>query len=148
MQSLMARRDFWAGALLAAFGIVFFIEGLNYGYGSPAAMGPGFFPRILSLALIVIGGGIIMQSRDAAGEPLPRFALRPIAFVCLALVVFAVALEPFGLLGAAVAVVGVSTIAGERFRWWEIALLAVGLSGFCALLFVYALNQPIPLLWR
>jgi putative tricarboxylic transport membrane protein len=67
--------------------------------------------------------------------------------VSLSILVFAVMLKTMGLLVAAVSVVVVGALGGARYRWWELALLASVLSGFCALLFVFALNQPLPL-WR
>ena len=48
-------KDFWAGALFVAIGVGTIILGSRYTLGSAARMGPGYFPRILGILLIVLG---------------------------------------------------------------------------------------------
>ncbi len=144
MKRILSIRDFWAGALLCAVALLFLLDGVRYRFGSPAEMGPGFFPRVLSLLLLVIGVVVMLRAVRSDAAALDKLHLRPLALVCAALLVFAATLTTLGLVAAALCVVVLSTFAGGRSAWWEIVLLAVGLSVFSAILFVYALGQPIP----
>ena len=49
------QKDFWAGLMFAAFGIFFSGFGTRYTFGSAARMGPGYFPTVLGVILIVLG---------------------------------------------------------------------------------------------
>ncbi|MCC6870733.1 MAG: tripartite tricarboxylate transporter TctB family protein, partial [Burkholderiales bacterium] len=55
MLSIRNPKDFWAGILFIALGIFAITVGSNYTLGSAARMGPGYFPRILGILLIVLG---------------------------------------------------------------------------------------------
>ena len=49
------QRAFVSGALFVAVAAFFFIVALNYQPGTAARMGPGFFPRMMSIILAAIG---------------------------------------------------------------------------------------------
>uniref|UniRef100_UPI002FDE9823 tripartite tricarboxylate transporter TctB family protein n=1 Tax=Pelomicrobium sp. TaxID=2815319 RepID=UPI002FDE9823 len=51
-----------------------------------------------------------------------------------------------GLVPATAVLVLVSAYASVYFRWFPSLALAAGLTLFCALVFVYALGLPLPLL--
>ena len=44
-------KDFWAGVLFVALGVVAIFVGSRYTLGTAARMGPGYFPRILGILL-------------------------------------------------------------------------------------------------
>ena len=52
-----------AGLLFFSFGLLFFISGLGYTIGTLANMGPGYYPRCLSIMLIIFGAITIIRSR-------------------------------------------------------------------------------------
>lgn len=59
---------------------------------------------------------------------------------------YAVLLRPVGLIGATLALVGVSALGSPRSRPLPTLLLALALALGCTLAFVYALGQPLPIL--
>lgn len=135
--------DLLAGLLLASFGGIGVWLGSGYALGTAARMGPGFFPLLVSGALLTFG---LLTSVVAfvADEPLEgNWALRPLVLVLAAVAVFALVLRPFGLIVAIMALVGVSALGGRGSRLVETALLAIGLSGFAVLLFVKGLGISV-----
>jgi putative tricarboxylic transport membrane protein len=135
--------DLLAGLLLASFGGVGVWLGSGYSLGTAARMGPGFFPLLVSIALLAFG---LLTSVVAfvADEPLEgNWALRPLVLVLASVAVFALALRPFGLIVAIMLLVGVSALGGRGSRLVETVLLAIGLSGFAVLLFVEGLGIPV-----
>ena len=51
-------KDFFAGLIFIGFGLVAVIIGSNYSLGTAARMGPGYFPRILGILLILLGAAL------------------------------------------------------------------------------------------
>ena len=54
------QKDFWAGLLFSAFGLFFSGFGTRYAFGDAARMGPGYFPTVLGVLLIVLGAVIAL----------------------------------------------------------------------------------------
>ncbi len=67
MMSIRNPKDFWAGALFVAIGVGTLLMGSKYTLGTAARMGPGYFPRILGILLIVLGRHSRV-ARDANGR--------------------------------------------------------------------------------
>jgi hypothetical protein len=53
-----------AGLLLFFFGLLFFISGLDYNVGTIANMGPGFYPKYLSIILMIFGIISVIRARQ------------------------------------------------------------------------------------
>lgn len=139
-------KDFWAGAMFVAFGLTFLIVAqAYYRTGTALRMGPGYFPTVLGGLLIALGAAVMASACVVAGPPVPRFRLRPIGLVLVAILTFAYGLGSLGLAGAAAALVLVAALAGDELRWREAAVLALVLAGFASLVFVKALGLPFPL---
>jgi hypothetical protein len=153
-------KDFWSGIMFIAIGVIFALvaKGLTlgesvliagYAMGTPARMGPAFFPFWLGLILIGFGiaitiGGVRTQGGEEARFPV--FHWRPILFVLGAVIMFGVVLRPLGMLLAGFLLVVVASLGNpEEYRVKSTVLLAAGLVIFCALVFVWGLSLPIPL---
>ena len=74
-------KDFWSGVLFMAIGLFAIFYGMKYTLGSAARMGPGYFPRILGILLILIGAILTLRSFRLEGPPLPRWKWRPTVVV-------------------------------------------------------------------
>ncbi len=151
-------RDFWAGILFAALGLAFALaaHGLRlggaallegYAMGTPAAMGPGFFPFWLGLLLAALGVGIAVSATrgPGGGAPLERIRWRPLALVLGSVVLFGVLLRPLGLVGAGTLLVVGASLGSPGFALRRSLALAAVLVAFCALVFVAGLKLPLPL---
>ena len=75
MRSIHNPKDFWSGALFIAIGIATIVLGSRYTLGTAARMGPGYFPRILGILLIALGGILAVRATaHGAGRRYPPFA--------------------------------------------------------------------------
>ena len=55
-------KDFYAGLLFVGFGVAAIVIGSNYPLGTAARMGPGYFPRMLGILLIVLGAALSLAA--------------------------------------------------------------------------------------
>ncbi|MFZ1104422.1 MAG: tripartite tricarboxylate transporter TctB family protein [Hyphomicrobiaceae bacterium] len=144
MSRIRDQKDFWSGILFVAFGCAGLWLGRNYAVGTLVRMGPGFFPMMMSVALIGIGGFLVARSLVVAGEPVERTAFWPQLLILGAIVAFGLLIERVGLAVAVMAVAAVSGIAAQGLRWFELIALTLAMSALSVALFVYLLGQPIP----
>lgn len=153
-------KDFWGGVLFAIIGLLFALvaRGLKFGdaalipgyaMGTPARMGPGFFPFYLGVMLFVLGVVIAVygiRTHGVADSGFPKYHWRPILYVLGAVVLFGLILKAAGMLVAGFLVVIVASLGNpEKFHTRDVILLAIGLVIFCAAVFVWGLKLPIPL---
>jgi len=125
--------------------IAFILLARGYRIGTPARMGPGFFPIVLGGILAVLGLSLSIPALIRDGEPLPRLGLRPLLTVLAAIVVFALLLQPLGFVLSAVVLVLVSGFADPELRRIESVGLALLLTAFSVAIFVALLGLPFNL---
>jgi putative tricarboxylic transport membrane protein len=152
-------KNFWGGMMFTAFGLLFAVVAIGvkigdhallngYAMGTPARMGPGFFPFWLGVILIVLGLVISITALRGHGgveAKLERFHWGPLAYVLFSIVLFGVLLQPTGMLFSGVVLIIGASLGSPSFRLKPVLLLAVFLVVFCALVFVILLKLPIPL---
>ncbi len=97
-------RDVWAGLVFVAIGLVALIQVRRYPVGMLTAMGPGYFPLILSVLLICLGlasaaKGLLRAGPPEMQEP-ARWPLLPLAFLVAGIALFGSLVEESGLLSA------------------------------------------------
>ncbi|NTI78478.1 tripartite tricarboxylate transporter TctB family protein [Rhizobium rhizogenes] len=137
------QRDFAAGVMFLAFGLVGAIVGRGYEMGTAGRMGPGYFPALLSGGLILFG--IIIGFRGLAfdGETIERMAFRPLLAVVGSVAVFGLTLDRLGLVVAVALVTLIMAFATTSRRWVEVIVSAAVMSLFCVLVFVVGLDQQM-----
>jgi hypothetical protein len=140
-------RDFWAGVMFLVVGGLFAGIALTYKLGTAARMGPGFFPFFLGLILAILGVAILFSALKLknAGPGVEKFHWIPILWVLGSICLFGLLLKLVGVLVAGVALVIGASLGGEHFKLRDVLLLAVGLTIFCAVVFVGGLKLPIPM---
>ena len=114
----------------------------GYSLGSAGRMGPGYFPLLLGGVLAVLGLVLIGRSMALDGGPLPRFHLRPLLVIAVAVCMFGALIEPLGLVIALAVLTPAATWAGPQFRLPESVALTVALIALSVGIFVYALGLP------
>lgn len=140
-------KDFWAGIVYVCLGTGFALVARDYSFGTAIRMGPGYFPTVLGSLLACVGLISVARGVTRRGEPLEPFAWRPIVFVSLSLILFALLLTGGGLIVALAALLLAAPVASQSFRYSVSgALAAVALIAFCAVVFVEALGLPLPLI--
>lgn len=146
--SVEARKDFFAGLFFTALGLLGLAGAADLEFGSLGAMGPGFFPAVVSALLALTGlllllRGLLRGGLRAKGE---SFSPGVPLLLLTALLLFAFLLEPLGFLPAAFALVFVGRLAAGDGRVGEALLLALILTALAGLLFIGWLEMPVPLL--
>jgi hypothetical protein len=135
-------KDFLAGVLYVLLGAGAIVAARQNTLGTAASMGPGYFPIMLGVLLLIIGVFVTVRGIYRGSQPVGRVAIRPILLVLSAVCFFALTIERLGLASAVFGVVVVGYLANPRWRLIELGLLAVLLTAACIGIFVYGLNLP------
>jgi hypothetical protein len=135
-------RDVIAGALFVLIGWFALEHARVYPLGSAMRMGPGYFPTVLSVLLIVLGAWIGLRAvRARDWEPI-GWGWKPLLWISAAMVLFGFLMPRFGLIPALVVMLPIAAAAGRDFRFAEVLALTAALSTFAAAVFVHALKLP------
>lgn len=122
---------------------LFMSRGLDM--GTMSQMGPGFLPRVVCWLLIAVGLGVGIPALRAPAQGIEAMRLRPVAVITIAIVGFAYAATHLGFVLASLWLIIFGAFAEPGLRWREIVPLAIGLTIFGALVFVYGLGVQVPL---
>ena len=148
MRTIKNTQDFWAGVTFGLFGVAALWLGRSLPIGSASRMGPGYFPVMISLGLLIIGGLLLARGFVLTGPALDRGRWRSNVFITAAVIAFGTLLEPLGLVPTVAIVTGLSAAASPKSRWIDTIALAVFLCLLSIVLFIYLLGQPISLWGR
>ena len=146
--------DLAAGGIFVALGLAFVIGALGYELGTAFRMGPGYVPFVLGGLLALLGFAVIgvavarwRQEGKISGEtPLGAVPWRAIAFLTAAVIVFGAGVDPLGLAPALLVTTFLAGLADRDNSVLASAVIAVGLTVACILLFVVLLQLRLPLL--
>jgi hypothetical protein len=139
-------KDFWSGLLYIFFGMSAVVIARDYDMGTALRMGPAYFPTILGWLLAAIGGVSVVRAFIVAGEPVGGLAIKPLAIVVGATLLFGFTVRQAGLAVALPMLVVISAAASRRFRWAATLVLAAALTIFCVFVFRKWLGVPLPIL--
>jgi len=145
MGRIFVTKDFLAGVMFMAFGLLGLWLGRTLEAGTASAMEAGYFPRLVCSLLVVIGAALAVISAFRTGEIPERGMWRPFAFITVSSLAFALLLRPLGL----VLTLAVSTVLA-RFAASDIRPLPLLLHCLVLIVaivgtFVLALRIVIPL---
>ena len=138
-------RDFWSGVLFTLLGVGALVIGSKYTLGTAARMGPGYFPRILGILLIVLGVVIALRALRVRGEAMPRFRLRPLVVVLGSVVLFGLIVRPLGVALSTVILIVVASAASSEFRPREALVSGLLLAALAVGVFVIGLQLQLPI---
>jgi hypothetical protein len=142
---ITAPRNFWAGLMFIGFGLGFALVARNYDMGTAVRMGPAYFPTVLGVLLAFLGVIVLIQAFTTTGAPMPRFAMRPLIIVLIAIALFGVMIRSVGLVPATITLVVVSALGGHEFRVIEVTIMAIAMAVFVVAVFYYGLGLPFTL---
>jgi uncharacterized membrane protein len=136
-------RDTVAGAAFVGAGGWFALGALDLEIGTALRMGPGYFPLILAGILVLLGVIIVVRAlRNGPGE-IGRIPWRGLLFILPAPIVFGLTVRGLGMVLALVIVVLLVSFASRSMRPLTAALLTLGLTAFCVLVFSFGLGLPL-----
>ena len=145
MAKIPRPKDFYAGLLFVAFGVFAIIVARDYPLGTAARMGPGYFPRLLGILLIVLGAALSLTALRGRGPPLPGWKWRPVSVVLLSVVAFGLVLTHAGLVLSTIGLIAVASTASREFRFGESLLSGVLLAALSVGVFVIGLKLQLPI---
>jgi hypothetical protein len=148
MATMEKPRDVIGGLLVVAIGAGFLLFGRELEMGTSFRMGPGYFPTILSVLMILLGLAMVAMawSKPAREDAIGQVPWLAMALVVMPVVLFGLCLRAIGLLPILVIVVLATAWASRYASLKASVLLAVGIATFCSLLFIKGLGLPLPLL--
>jgi putative tricarboxylic transport membrane protein len=112
------------------------------------SFGPGTAPRMFAILLLGLSAAVAIVGIVQKGPGLQTYAWRGPLFVILAIVFFALAIRPLGLVVSGLASFLISALGSHETRWVEAIIVGVCLTIGCAVLFPYVLGLPMPLFPR
>lgn len=137
--------DLLGAGFAIVLGLFVLFESSHYTLGTLRDMGPGYFPRMFSVLLIILGALLALAallSKDTAERiSLPR--LGSVIFIGAAFISFALLIDRFGMIPAVFSAVFLSTFASSNVRIGRSLVLSAATACACAALFVFALGLPI-----
>jgi|EndMetStandDraft_5_1072996.scaffolds.fasta_scaffold16951_3 hypothetical protein len=140
------RKDATAGALFIVLGIGFGLNAwLTLDLGTNLRMGPGYFPMLLSGALILLGVVVLFHALSIEDEEWGHIPWRGLFFILLGPVVFGLTLEGLGLVAALAILSFITSFASIRVGPVLAIALTIGLTTFCVAVFSWGLGAPIRL---
>jgi hypothetical protein len=132
-------------AIVMLIAALFLYVGRNLRFGQAAAMGPGYLPRILAVALLLLGLVVAVRAFFTSPKPVEWPSWRATLVVVGCPIVLAV-LMPYTGLAIAIVVVALVARLAQKQRWGIDAIVTpVALSVFCSTIFVYLLKLPMKL---
>ena len=153
--NIVKNRDVVIGLLLAIVGLIFLVILIPQGIVEPrkvkyAAMSPSFYPRLVAIALVLLGLALSANAYLRGKEAIESDATwRDDAWLRIGIVFGFLALMAFSLgylgfvLSSAIAIAVLTYLANER-RLWLVAVIAVLTPLLLYFFFVKVAKIPIP----
>lgn len=136
-------KDFYGGLLFIFFGLLALTISRDYPVGSNMNMGPGYFPTVVGILLVLLGLFIALKGLIKPGEGVKTWVPRPLVMVLAAAVAFALMVQPFGLVAATLVLVTLSCYGGPEFRLRDMVVLSLLLAALTVVLFIYGVKLPL-----
>ena len=143
-------QDFWAGLVFVGLGAFAVYLALDYPLGKAMRMGPGYFPTYLGYIMMTIGlivGGRSFFLEPAEDERTTKWALVPFLLMPLAVLMFALIVDTFGLLLALLVMLMISNASVKNFRPVENILNYIVLALIAVFVFQRWLGVPFNTFW-
>ena len=138
-------KDFYSGLIFVAFGVAAIIIASYYALGTAARMGPGYFPRILGIGLIILGAALSLRALKIKGEPVPKWHWRPTLVVLGSVILFGYIVNYAGLVLSTIILIVLSSWASSEFRVKESFISGVLLAALVVGVFVLGLKLQLPI---
>ncbi|GAC1332104.1 MAG: tripartite tricarboxylate transporter TctB family protein [Beijerinckiaceae bacterium] len=149
-RSIQQHRDYYAGGLLVLVGLGTMYQSSRYEVGSLSEIGPGFFPMVMGVILLLCGIAVAVSggTETAADDHDEALLAHPEwrAWLCIlgGVLSFILLAQNAGLLPATFACVFISAQGDRSMKLKNAFILASAISIFGVLLFHYGLKIQLP----
>ena len=139
----MIERNTAQGLFLILISLFFGLQSLRYSMGQIESAGPGMFPLVVSILLLVVGVATVIRARFARRAPL-HINLKNIAIILGSLVIFTAVSQFVNMICGIVVMVFCASVAAPKYSVIRNAQIAVALVAI-ALVFQKLLGLELPL---
>jgi hypothetical protein len=139
---IRSRKDFASGIMFVLIGLGFSYVATTYPMGTPAKMGPGFFPFWLGLLLASLGAIITMAAMAAktAKDKIDQWHWPSVLWVTGSVLVFGIVLAHLGLMLSILVLVFISAMASHEFHWKGTVVNSIILNVIAYVAFIWGLK--------
>lgn len=130
------------GALFAALGLIFAYQSWVLDIGTALRMGPGYFPLLLGLILLLLGVVILIQATRVNSEPVGPIAWRGMLLILPAPVFFGLTVRGLGFLPAIFLTAFIASFASLRMKPLAALILSAAVTLFSYAVFTRGLGLP------
>jgi hypothetical protein len=145
---IKSQKDFWSGLMFVLVGLGFAWGAQYYSFGSSARPGPAYFPFGLGILLALLGALVLFEALTIEtddGEPIGRWAWKPLITICLSIAVFGWLLPRLGMALALPVLIIICSLAGDEFHWRDVLINSIVLTFGSWVIFIWGLKLVIPL---
>ena len=139
---IRSQKDFASGLMFVIVGILFAYIATTYNMGTPAKIGPGYFPFWLGIVLALLGAIITMTSMSAktSKDELASWDWVSVMWVTGSVILFGLVLKPMGLVVSLIMLIFISAMASHEFHWKGTVVNAVILNVIAYVAFIWGLK--------
>ena len=143
---LRSNKDFWSGVMFFLTGAGAILIARHYPFGSTLRMGPGYFPIVLSVILMVFGVYVTLRGLRKSEKIQGNWSIRALIVLPFSMILFGILMDLAGFVPALIALVFVSAASGKEFKFKEVLLLTLFLGVLSVAMFIWGLGLPYPLI--
>jgi hypothetical protein len=131
------------GAIFIAAGLILVYQSLTLDIGTALRMGPGYFPLLLAVVLVVLGIVVLVQATRVKGEPIGAIAWRGMLFILPAPVLFGLTVQGLGFVPSIFLTALFAAFASLRMKPLPALVLAACVTLFSYVVFSRGLGLPL-----
>lgn len=133
------------GALFIVIGAFFLWHSLDLDIGTSMKMGPGYFPLVVAILLVLFGAIIVFQAFRVTGEALGDIAWRGMAFILPSPIIFSLTVRGLGFIPAIFLTALFASMASMKMKLPIALIISASVTAFTTLVFVKGLGLPFRL---
>jgi hypothetical protein len=141
-------QDYVGGVVLMAVALFALWAGSDLQGMRGFSFGAGTAPRMFGGLLVALSAAIALTGLLTDGPAMAHYAWRGPLFVVAAILFFALAIRPLGVVVTAFISFMIAATGSQETRWLEAAIVGACLTLGCAILFPYVLGLPMPMFPR
>ncbi|HEV2160065.1 tripartite tricarboxylate transporter TctB family protein [Bradyrhizobium sp.] len=146
--TIRSAQDYVGGVILMALALFALWASSDLQGMRGFSFGAGTAPRMFGALLVAMSAGIALSGLLVDGPGMSHYSWRGPLFVMVAIVFFALAIRPLGLVVTAFVSFMIAATGSHETRWLEAAIVGACLTLGCAVLFPYVLGLPMPMFPR
>lgn len=130
------------GAIFIGFGAFFALQSFGLEIGTAFRMGPGYFPLVLAIVLILLGGVIFFRATRVQGDVIGAIAWRGIFFILPAPIFFGFTVRGLGFVPALFFSALIAAFASHKMSPLMALVISAAITVFSVAVFNYGLGLP------